>query len=149
MEKKQKVGVQGQVIHAQGREIIANVISFMEKEARGEIIIPMENVKQRALLATGISRSTYYKIKNEKRKIDEGSSSSFTTPGEKRFKESTKLNVYELHGCAIRRLLYNYYIVERKTPTIKLLLEAIIEAGIEFSGKDTTLRMVLHKLGFR
>jgi hypothetical protein len=54
-------GEQGVILHSQAREIVANVIDFMKKEAehfgrRNEPLIPMKNFRERIMVATGISR---------------------------------------------------------------------------------------------
>ena len=70
---EKKVGVKGKVVHSQAREIIANVMKFMKREAdNGSPLVPLSNFKARVLAATGIGETSYRKIQKEAQEIEEG-----------------------------------------------------------------------------
>ena len=51
-------------LSSQTREVVYNVITYMEKEAKnGTLSVPIEKAEIRAAEATGVSRSTIQKIK--------------------------------------------------------------------------------------
>lgn len=84
-DRTKTYGTKGQLIHAQTREIIARVIAFMKKEAEfyqrtRQVLIPLNNYKQRVLAATRISTFTYRKVMKEAAKITCGDVSSIKTP---------------------------------------------------------------------
>jgi hypothetical protein len=62
---KKNVGIKGKVLHTQAREIIANVIKFMQ-EVDGPKI-PLKNVREWVLAATGISKKSYLQINKRHR----------------------------------------------------------------------------------
>ncbi|CAH1376488.1 unnamed protein product [Tenebrio molitor] len=66
MASEKTIGVKGKVVSAQSREVIANVIKFMKKEACNRSpIIPITNFKQRVLEATGISKHIYEQVSQD------------------------------------------------------------------------------------
>ncbi|XP_050315557.1 uncharacterized protein LOC126750095 [Anthonomus grandis grandis] len=115
-----KVGKQEQIIHSQGREIISNVAAFMKKEAEQGITIPLKNVRQRTLAATRVSQSTYRRVVQESEDIENIPSCSFTSPRKKRLRKSQKIgNITLTQIKDIKQIVYDFYIVEKRRPTLK------------------------------
>jgi hypothetical protein len=73
-------------LHSQTREVISNVIQFMEIEAtQDNLVIPIKQAQKRAAEATGVSLSSVEKIKREKKLLDTNTGeSSFPTPDKKK-----------------------------------------------------------------
>lgn len=95
-------GKQGLILHCQAREIVANVIDFMKKEAENyrrcnTPLIPINNFRERVIAATGVSRQMYTSITKESKNIADGVSTSFVTPRKKR---KRKRELVEEETCA-------------------------------------------------
>ncbi|XP_050312224.1 uncharacterized protein LOC126747544 [Anthonomus grandis grandis] len=146
-----KVGKQGQIIHSQGREIISNVAAFMKKEAEQGITIPLKNIRQRTLAATRVSQSTYRRVVQESEDIENIPSCSFTSPRKKRLRKSQKIgNITSTQIKDIKQIVYDFYIVEKRRPTLKLILQKLLDRAIIQEPISTpTLSKLLKKIGFR
>ncbi|KAI4458687.1 hypothetical protein MML48_7g00020789 [Holotrichia oblita] len=115
-----KVGVKGKIIHSQGREIIANVLKFMKEEAGNNTpTIELSHYKERLLAATGISDSTYRSIVKEVGGIDAGGVTSFSSTGKKQSRPSPKSTLRTEEKQTIRTIVHNFYIHDRRRPTIR------------------------------
>lgn len=120
MDREKLVGVKGKPIEGQAREIINNVLIFMKKEAEGGLQIPIRNYRQRVISATGISKNTLHKIMQEAKSIQEGVSSSFSTPYTSRPRKKRKIDAVSLEDLeAIREIINNFYVVKKKRPSLK------------------------------
>ncbi|KAJ3664258.1 hypothetical protein Zmor_008441 [Zophobas morio] len=81
MPHDKQVGVRGRIVNSQSREVIANVLRFMKKEAtKGAPVIPISNYKQRLIEATGISDRVYRQVVKDMELIEAGKLSTFTAP---------------------------------------------------------------------
>lgn len=116
-----KIGISGKIIHSQAREVIANVLEFMKKEASGEIAIPVANFKQRLIMATGISEKTYRNICKESIKVQTQPSGFFPSPIKTKEKKSFPDSYREGQLASIRDVIYNYYIIEKRRPSLKCM----------------------------
>lgn len=150
---KTKVGSSGKVLGSQGREIVSNVYNFMKEEsARGCVTIPITKARERTAAATGVSIRTVSRINREldalKVSGNVNEEKSLTTPKKtrKRAKPITELDDFDI--CVVRRTVYEFYITEKRLPTLQLLLIALREK-INFSGSKESLRRILKDLGFR
>lgn len=122
----------------------------MKAEAvSGTPSIPLTNFKQRVIAATGISENSYKRIVKEAHSVEEGTSASFSSPRKNRPKKCTKSNLPVYEEAEIRRLVNNFYIYEKRRPTIKGVLSKLHECNVPFTGSKTTLRTLLMKIGFR
>lgn len=142
--------LKGKVIHSQTREVVSNVYRFMKEEAdQKSVTIPLPKARQRTAAATGVSERVVSKINNELKNLvtSEENETSFLTPNKNRkpIKPVTFLDDFD--KCVLRRLIYNFHIVERRLPTVKLLKEALHEK-IDFKGSETSLRRILKEVGF-
>lgn len=151
---KKKIGVRGVGVSSQARELIANVIEFIKREAEevkqtGSTIIPLSKFKERILAATKISEKVYRSVVNEKNSIEAGTSSRFTSPKKQRQKLSPKQTLPVGEEEEIRRIIYDYALIHKRRPSLKCILEKIKESGLAFEGKITTLRCLLQNMGFR
>lgn len=114
-----KIG-KGRIIHSQAREIIANVLQFMKEEAASNTLkIPLTNFKERLIAATKIGDNTYRRIAKEAKAVNNGQVSSFTSPSKKRNYKSPKSTIAEWQSQTIRRIIHNFYLTERRRPSLK------------------------------
>lgn len=103
------------VLSGQTREVIANVIFFMQREAEEQRPIKDFNkVQERAATATGVSLSTIKRISREMKSVEDGASTSFSTPNKKRQRTASKSNLDDCDRGVLRRLIINFYITEKK-----------------------------------
>lgn len=119
MANKSFIGIKGKVLRSQARELIANVMQFMQEEAEQGLKIPLKNFKERILAATKISESSYRRIQKEAKDIESGKSLTFSSPRKKRPRSSPKKNMLEGEIETIRSIIHNYSILEKKQPTLK------------------------------
>lgn len=116
---KKSVGVKGKILRSQAREIIANVLQFMREEAEHGLKIPLANFKKRLLEATKISDKCYRKIQKEAEDVQTGAAPSFSTPRKNRPRSSPKSSLSEGEMEAIRSIIHNYSIIEKRQPSLK------------------------------
>lgn len=148
MEGALQSKLNGKVVKSQTREVIANVMEFMEQEGRTDrFLIDPKKVRERVSVACGVSQRTLTRLSAEKRKL-QNCNGSFETPNKKRKlpKRVTGLDGFDLG--AIRRIINNFYLTENCLPTLpKIKLKLARE--IEFSGSITSLRRILKTMGYR
>lgn len=137
----------GQTIHSEARAIVSNVINKCDKEAReGKLEHLIKKSNLRAASYTGISIHTVSKIRKECVMAGE---SSFSTPGKKRpWSEDKKFQCDDFDRRVIRDIINDFYLVQKKVPTVPKLLVAIKEK-INFPWSAQTLRRLLHSMGFK
>lgn len=98
--------LKGKVLNSQTREVIANVIHFMRKEAKNkEPLTDLKKVQERVVLATGVSLSSVKKIVREMQLIEDGECSSFVTPNKKRKKGASKTCLDHFDTGCLRRYI--------------------------------------------
>lgn len=140
--------LKGKVLHSQTREVVSNVLRFMEEEAKqGSCIIPISKAQQRTSAAVGIGERTVRKIRSEEKRL-EGQNSSFSTPNKKRHRKCAITGLDDFDLCVVRRTVYDFYKVENQLPTVVNLLQTL-RHKIDFKGGKTSLRKVLLQLGFK
>ncbi|KAL1509522.1 hypothetical protein ABEB36_004238 [Hypothenemus hampei] len=123
---KSKLG--GRVLTEQAREVIANVIFFMQKEAaQNSPFKDFKKVQERASLATGVSLKTIQRISKEMRNIEEGASTSLNTPNVKRTKTASKSNLDDGDEAVLRRHIINFSVTEKRVPTLRLIHHKFVE----------------------
>lgn len=141
----------GKVVHSQTREVVYNVLNFMDSEAKnGEVLIPLRKVQERTASATGVGLRTIRKIKNEGEKLTSAatSPSTFSTPNKKRNCKKPVTGLDNFDECAVRRIVHNFYKTEKCVPTVETLREKLKE-DLNYEGGKTSLRKILRNLGFR
>lgn len=117
-------------LNGQTREVIANVIHFMQREAEANgPIKDFKKVQERVALDTGISVRSVQKIAHEMRAVEDGESSSFSTPGKKRRKPVTKTDVDDFDKVYIQ-FLHNRKKFQRYVAYIKSLKTIIITLAL-------------------
>ncbi|CAH2092203.1 unnamed protein product [Euphydryas editha] len=158
----------GKTIHSGERNMILKVMEFFEREKKNKMyIIPIDNVIKRTCEATGVSKRTIMRIKNEFKKLKESSALGIqipeastsatshttlvprlTTPRKKRC-PSNKINVDSFTICAIRNIISNFYVLKKEVPTLKKIL-ATAKLELKFQGQKETLRkLIINKLGYK
>ncbi|EEZ98892.1 hypothetical protein TcasGA2_TC004507 [Tribolium castaneum] len=120
MEQEKLIGKKGKPIRTPAREIVANVMTFMEREAeQNAVVVPLKNFKRRVLEATGMSEKTYRAIKKETTAIATGQKPKFTTPRKQYPHPAPKITFDEGEEQAIRRIIYKFQVTEKRNPTLK------------------------------
>ena len=112
------------------------------------MLIPLDNVIERVIAATGVSKSTIQRISRESKLIEQGKMSKFTTPDKKRTVNKIVSNVDDFDRCVVRRTVHNMITIHKCVPTINNLI-ADLRNSINFNGCKTTLRILLNKIGFK
>ncbi|KAK4879625.1 hypothetical protein RN001_007771 [Aquatica leii] len=125
----------------------------LSEDAREIIIlfymILLGNLLNTVVQATGVSKSTIVRILKQGRAIDCSEQTSFVvlTPIPK---TSPKSSVDNCSEQIIRRIIYNFHIIEKQKPTIAAIYNLIKDDdSIGFLGKKSSLRTLLIKKGCR
>lgn len=147
----------GKTIHSQTRTLALKVLKFFEDEkSNKKFIIPVDQALKRACAATGMSKATLMRIKNEAKKVlpisqnqnDDDTVVSeprpstsaarqepkLSTPGKKRKQSSKKIELDNFDLCALRNIVNSFYTVRKEIPTLKKILAAA-KADLNFPGK--------------
>lgn len=149
--KKCKVGVPGKALSSQSKEIVSNVYTFMKKESDiDKIEIPLKLARERTAVATGVSVRTVSRINAElsKLSVDKEEANYFSTPTKIRNRKKPVTGIDSFDESVVRRTVYDFYITEKRLPTIKLL-QATLKDKIDYKGSRESVRMILKNLGFR
>lgn len=108
------------VLSSQTREVVANVIFFMQREAEdNKLLKDFKKVQERVAMATGVSLSTIRRISSEMKSVEESASASFSTPNKKRQRTVSKSQLDEADKGILRRFIINFYVTEKKIPTLR------------------------------
>lgn len=138
----------GEVLKSQARKIVYNVAEFCSSEASSKsVLIPLPQALKRASRASGVSEASIKKIRNEVSAL--GSSTVLKSPGKHRKRPSERnCEIDDFDKCVIRQTIQDFYIRERKVPSLRKLLP-VLKEKIGFSWKKDTLCKVLHSMNFR
>ncbi|KAJ4439309.1 hypothetical protein ANN_07431 [Periplaneta americana] len=123
-------------IHSEAREIIANIIEKCDEErVQKHLRIPLNTSTERAAEYTGVGYSIIKKIRKEHKIRKENSPDRLLkSPGKKRLIISRNiLHVDDFDKCVIRNTIQDFYIQEKRVPTIPKLL-TIMEKKWEYKG---------------
>lgn len=143
-----KSKVKGKVIRSQTREVISNVLTFMEREAEeGKFIIQCKRVHERVAAAVGVSVRTLSRIKSERKRTSE-SGTSFETPNKKRLRCRPITGLDDFDQCVVRRIINNFYLLEKCLPTIPKI-RTTLEREINFQGSASSVGRIIKKLGYK
>ncbi|XP_069364616.1 uncharacterized protein [Maniola hyperantus] len=143
-----------QVVHSEGRAIIAKVFHFYQEEYKFLKasnsdkcdLSPLASLLKRTAEATGVSESTVSRILKEEKELA-SPSSKFTSPMTKRRKRLSKFMLDDTKTEIIRTTIENFQIKHKKIPTLAKL-KSILREKIGFDGCLSTLRSLLKKLGY-
>ncbi|CAH2090918.1 unnamed protein product [Euphydryas editha] len=135
----------GKTLHSQARTLALKVLNFFEDEkSNKKFRIPVEQALKRACAATGISKATLLRIKNEAKKVppipqeQSDDDTVVSEPCTSVAKPEPKLNLVD-----------SFYAVRKEIPTLKKILTAA-KANLNFPGEKTTLhRILVNYLGYR
>ncbi|XP_031335611.1 uncharacterized protein LOC116165367 [Photinus pyralis] len=141
------MSLERKLVHSEARNIIRKVVEFFDRQKdAGRWSFPLEKATELAAAAVGKSVSFIKQIRKES---DEAGPSKLKSPKKKRHVEPTnKIDFDEADQCILRRTVQEMYTVERKVPTLNVLVEKMQEK-INYTGGRETLRKQLWKLGFR
>lgn len=147
MDSNPSTSSQGKHYRRVTKRILHSVIKFCDNEAdKGSMVIPVSHATKRASAITGVSKSSIRRIRTEG---IQNNNDDFSSP-KKRIVKSTIENVTldKFDIDVIRRTVQEFYIREKKVPTVPKLL-AILKEKINFPREKETLRKILHEIGFR
>lgn len=139
------------VIHREGREIISHVIEKCDEEAENNSFSHLaKQATRRAAFYTGVSETTIKLIRKEnKRRNESDQNASLSTPGKKRAKKrQNTVSVDDFDQCVIRNVIHDFYVREKKVPTIANLLP-VIKNKIDFPWGRKSLNRLLKQMGFK
>jgi len=88
------------------------------------------------------------RVKQEHNLIEVGAAACFHSPDKKRNKESKVTGLDDFDLAAVRRTVHNFYIEEKRSPTINGLRMKLAEV-IDFQGGNISVRKILKKIGFK
>lgn len=127
--------------------MVANIINVCEDEAKAQsLTVPLTKPRHRAANYAGVSVRTIATIKKEKKIAGDN---PLKSPGKHRkYDEKRKMNVDDFDRAVIKRIIENFYLVQKTVPTIKKLLP-VLRSDIGFQWSATSLRRLLLAMGFR
>lgn len=143
-----KMSNKKKVVHSQGREIIYSVYKYMknEKDQNKLTSLPLNRLQERVSEATGVS--TVKRIIKEADKKPEDT--KFKSPRKNINKHSPKSSADQYEEEIIRNVIHSFAAIHKKRPTMRAVFEAVkSEEGANFTGKITSFRSLVHKIGFR
>jgi hypothetical protein len=135
--------------YRKSRETVGNVMKFMQKEEdEHKFIIPVSKLHERVASATGVSKSSITTIKKEMLNLQAGATTSHSTPKiyKTRLRPCTNLDDFDM--CVVRRTIHQFYIHEKRVPTVKAVLMKLRET-IGHKGQASSVLKILKALGFR
>ncbi|PNF33229.1 hypothetical protein B7P43_G11383 [Cryptotermes secundus] len=138
-------------IHSEAREVIANIVEICnEEELSKHLLLLLPKATERAAVYAGVSYATVKNIRKEDKKRKENDANRWLqSPGKKRRHISRSVVcVDDFDICIIRNEIHNFYIQEKRVPTIPKLLP-IIKSKISFPWGGTSLRRIIKSMGFR
>jgi hypothetical protein len=138
-------------IHSEGREIIANIIEKCDEEkAQMQFLLPLSKATKRAAMYAGVSCSAIKKIRQEnKARKETHPGNSLRSPGKKRrIIERNVVYVDDFDKCVIRNTIQDFYVQEKRVPTIPKLLP-VIKEKIHFPWGPKSLGRVVKRMGFK
>ncbi|VEN52190.1 unnamed protein product, partial [Callosobruchus maculatus] len=113
----------------------------------GELTVPLNNLFERVVKATGVSLSTVQRVVKENASKPAGT--KFTSPRKTINKPSPKSSVDQFDEEIIRSVLYKFVHIHKRRPTMQAVYQAVINDGVALRGKLTSFKKIVHKLGFR
>lgn len=129
------------------KKILHNIIKFCDQEAEnGEIIVPLNHPTKRASEIAGVSLST---IKRIRREAGDELNPDFDSPKKRVKKDVFAITAIDEFDCSvIRRTVHDFYVKEKKIPSLNKLLP-VLKESINFNWNKEILRQILHKIGFK
>jgi hypothetical protein len=95
----------------QTREVVANVLPFMQKEAdQHKFVIPVTKFHGRVASATRVSKSAGTSIKKEMLNLQGGAATSYSTPKRNRNGPRRCTKIYDFDMCLVRRTIHEFYL---------------------------------------
>ncbi|XP_055928589.1 uncharacterized protein LOC129959724 [Argiope bruennichi] len=118
-----------------------------EEAAAKSLKVPLPQAMKRAAQATGVSEGTIRKIKNEVSTLDK--TEVLSTPGKHRKRPIDRnCEIDDFDKCVIRQTVQDFYVQQKKVPSLKKLLPVLREK-LNFHWNKESLRKVLHSMNFR
>jgi len=105
-------------------------------------------VQKRVAEATRVSRRTLCRVLKEGENVETGVTMVFLTPRKLSPKVWTKSVLDNFNEAVLRRIVHNFYLTEKKQPTLKAIHSKMCEFTVCGVGVSP-LRLVLRKMGFR
>jgi transposase len=131
----------GKHYEKQSKEIILRVVEWLKNNHLKSIMITSPIPMAAEILKVG-KRSIYDILK------EQTSENGLKSPKKKRKRQLTKSSMNSFEESVIRRTIYDFHKEHKQVPNVKSLLP-VLQDKINFSGKQTTLTLMIKKLGFR
>ena len=123
---------------SKAKQIVENVFNFFLREPGADKTAAI----LRTVQATGVGRTTVYKIRKEAE-----TAGVFSSPQRPQKREPYKA-LDDFDETAVRNKVHEFYTVQRQLPTITNL-HAALKEDISYPGSHSSLRHTLLKLGFK
>jgi len=120
----------------------------MKTESEVGIPIRLSKVQKRVAKATRVSRRTLCRVLKEGENVEIGVTMAFSTPRKLRPKVCTKSIIDNFDEAVFRRIVHNFYLIEKQQPTLKAIHSKMCEST-GYGGGVSSLRLVLKIMGFR
>lgn len=132
------------VIHSRERNIIGNVLEacLQEKEC-GELLAPLKSPQKRTSVYTKCALRTVGRIAAEKHTSPEG---KLVSPKKRPGRQRTLVDDFD--RGVICRLIENFYVRRKITPSVPKILQAV-KQSIDFKLGRESLRKLMREMGFR
>lgn len=141
--------IHGKTLHSQTREVIANVYTVCDEEARNNAFkLPLSRKLDRVALYTGASVSSIKKIhKEDEERRRNNPEQLLSSPGKKRPRLRIVDKVDDADFSIIRRTIEKFYLELRVVPTTRKLLTKLRQ-DMDFQYSRESLRRLLKSNGF-
>ncbi|KAJ1530633.1 hypothetical protein ONE63_005507 [Megalurothrips usitatus] len=131
----------GKIIQSQSREIVANVLAFMKREAEFGQQIPLRCVTKRVIAATGVSERSIRRIQREAELVFAGGAASFSSPRSKKRRRrplKATVNSVDCGGTSLISVVTQLdkediksHISESETKTSKMLYPSLEDMKVD------------------
>lgn len=127
--------------------MIHDVLTFMKNEAKEGLQFDLKAAQKRTSAATGVSIRT---IQTIARNASTGANlhQAFRTPGKRRTGKKKVTGLDASTQGVIKRTIHKFHITEKELPSLDKLLKKL-KQNINFQGSTSSLRRVLHEMGFK
>ncbi|KAJ4428840.1 hypothetical protein ANN_25833 [Periplaneta americana] len=128
--------------------LLRSEYSFAAKSK--ELAIPLQQATKRAAFYTGVGVTTIKKIRKESKERNEMCPDDpLSTPGKTRIQpQHNRMIVDDFDRCVIKNIINEFYVREKKVPTVPTLLP-IIRSKITFPWGCRSLNRLLRVMGYK
>ena len=112
-----------------GEREVVYVYKFMKTDPEVVITIPLSKVQKRVAKATDVNRTTLRRVLKEGENVETGVAMAFSNPRKLRLKVCTKGILDNFDEAVLRRIVHNFYLIEKHRPTLKGIHSKMCESS--------------------